>query len=216
MATVLITAFDAYGEWEQNSSWLTLIELTRNLPRQPHVTTRRYPVDYAMLAERLASDLEAGYDYSLHLGQAPGRRGIELEMIGLNVAGDSNGEADEAAVLAPSGPVAYRSQLPLGRWAARIRQAGIACRVSCHAGTFLCNAVLYLAHYLAEQRGLSTRSTMIHLPLEVSQVSSGERALTALPAATMATAIHQILADMAGEPAADEQVNVERFPASGG
>jgi len=39
MPTVLITAFDAYDAWEQNSSWLTLIELTRNLPEQPSVTT---------------------------------------------------------------------------------------------------------------------------------------------------------------------------------
>ncbi len=206
MATVLITAFDAYGEWQQNSSWLTLIELTRSLPQQPQVTTRRYPVDYAILQERLAADLEAGYDYSLHLGQAPGRRGIELEMIGLNVAGGLEQEAEEAGRLVPEGPVAYRSQLPLGRWAAEIRQAGIACQVSYHAGTFLCNAILYLAHYLAEQRGLPTRSTMIHVPLEVSQVSSGERLLTALPAATMATALRLILADLADEPGSVRQV----------
>lgn len=206
MATVLITAFDAYGEWQQNSSWLTLIELTRSLPQQPQVTTRRYPVDYAILQERLAADLEAGYDYSLHLGQAPGRRGIELEMIGLNVAGGLEQEAEEAGRLVPKGPVAYRSQLPLNRWAAEIRQAGIACQVSYHAGTFLCNAILYLAHYLAEQRGLPTRSTMIHVPLEVSQVSSGERLLTALPAATMATALRLILADLADEPGSVRQV----------
>ena len=45
MPRVLITAFGPYGKWAENASWLALVELTRHLPAQPEITTRRYPVD---------------------------------------------------------------------------------------------------------------------------------------------------------------------------
>ena len=47
MASVLITAFEPYDRWEANSSWLALVELTKDLPSEPRITTRRYPVDFA-------------------------------------------------------------------------------------------------------------------------------------------------------------------------
>jgi pyroglutamyl-peptidase len=199
MPTVLITAFEAYDDWVQNSSWLTLIELTRNLPEQPHVTTRRYPVDFAVVEQRLAADLAANYDFALHLGQSPGAGRIELEAVGINVAGNRGQLPDDYRPLVSGGPVAYRSELPLSRWASLIRQAGIPCQVSYHAGTYLCNAALYLSHFLADQQGLKTRSVFIHLPLEVSQTLSTNRNLAGLPVATMSAALRLILRDLASE-----------------
>ena len=34
MTTVLITAFEPYDDWPENSSWLALLDLTRDLPPQ--------------------------------------------------------------------------------------------------------------------------------------------------------------------------------------
>jgi pyroglutamyl-peptidase len=199
MPTVLITAFDAYDCWEQNSSWLTLIELTRSLPDRPAVTTRRYPVDLQAMRDRLAVDLETNYDYAIHLGQAPGRGRIELEAISVNVAGSQDQIPDGFGVLARDGPVAYRSDLPLADWAAKIRKAGIPCQVSYHAGTFLCNGLLYLSNFLAEQKSLTTRSVFVHLPLEVSQVLSDHKDFATMPASTMAAAVRLILDELVGE-----------------
>ena len=56
MASILITAFEPYGSWKENSSWLALVELTRDLPEDPKVVTRRYPVDFSTTRERLAED----------------------------------------------------------------------------------------------------------------------------------------------------------------
>jgi pyroglutamyl-peptidase len=197
MSTVLVTAFDAYDCWTQNSSWLTLIELTRNLPDRPAVTTRRYPVDFQGMRDRLAADLEANYDYAIHLGQSPGRGRIELEAIGLNVAGVHEQRPDEFGRLVDDGPVAYRTDLPLADWAAKIRKAGIPCRVSYHAGAFLCNATLYLSHFLAEQKALTTRAVFVHLPLDVSQTLGECKDYASMPAATMAIAIQLILDELA-------------------
>jgi pyroglutamyl-peptidase len=197
MSTVLVTAFDSYDCWTQNSSWLTLIELTRNLPDRPAVTTRRYPVDFQGMRDRLAADLEVNYDYAIHLGQSPGRGRIDLEAIGLNVAGADGQMPDEFERLVDDGPVAYRTDLPLADWAAKIRRAGIPCRVSYHAGAFLCNATLYLSHFLAQQKALTTRAVFVHLPLDVSQTLGERKDYASMPAATMAAAIRLILEELA-------------------
>ncbi len=197
MTSVLLTAFDAYGGWDQNSSWLTLIELTRNLPDRPIVTTRRYPVDFQAMRERLAADLDANYDYAFHLGQSPGRGRVELEAIGLNIAGKLEQRPDEFFRLVEDGPVAYRSDLPLADWAAKVRQAGIPCQLSHHAGTYLCNATLYLSHFLAEQKSLITRPLFIHLPLDVSQTLGQCKDFPTMPATTMAAAVRLILDELA-------------------
>jgi pyroglutamyl-peptidase len=198
MFRILITAFEPYGEWSENASWLALVELTRNLPEQPQVTTRRYPVDFDVVRRRLGEDLRENYDLALHLGQAPGRGAIELEAIAVNIRGGDHGEPSTGRVLCEDGPVAFRSDLPLDRWAELLRDDGIPARVSHHAGTYLCNATLYWSLYLAEQLGLKTRATFVHLPLAVSQVAKtisqpGNSHLASMPPGVSAQGIRRII-----------------------
>jgi pyroglutamyl-peptidase len=197
MRTVLITAFEPYDRWTENASWLSLLELTRELPEQPKVVTRLYPVDFQKARQKLEDDLQANYDFALHLGQAPGSGRIQLEAIGVNVGGTSQQIPDEFQSLEQEGPIAYRSDLPLADWADKIRGLGIPAAVSYHAGTYLCNAVLYLSLHLTRMRGLKTRSTFIHLPLAPQQVL-GDRSdsATMLPSLT-AEAVRLILAELA-------------------
>src|SRR5262245_24758332 len=129
MKSVLITAFEPYGPWTANSSWLTLVELTRDLPSQLTVVTRLYPVDFETVRERLAKDLEANYDLALHLGQAPQATAIQLEAVAINVAGLPGQEPSEFRPLVADGPAAYRSPLPLGDWTEQLRSAGIPAEV---------------------------------------------------------------------------------------
>jgi pyroglutamyl-peptidase len=197
MATVLITAFEPYDRWEQNSSWLALLELTKDLPASQKIVTRRYPVDFAQARGKLLDDLAADYDYALLLGQAPGTARIHLEQIGINVGGHSQQLPDEFRTLADDGPVAYRSSLPLADWAGMIRELGIPCQVSHHAGTFLCNALLYLALHFIERQNLRTRATFIHLPLAPPQVFHQRQDLPSLPSEQCAAAIQQILRELA-------------------
>jgi pyroglutamyl-peptidase len=196
MKTVLLTAFEPYDRWKTNSSWLTLVQLTHNLPSEPAITTRLYPVDFAEVRRRLAEDLKANYDYALHLGQAPGSGRIRLEAMGLNIGGSSSQSADQYRLLADDGPAAYRSSLPLGDWAVMLRREQIPAEVSYHAGTFLCNATLYLSCYFAERMALTTQSAFIHLPLDGSQVAGQKEEWASLPATMCATALRAILAEL--------------------
>jgi pyroglutamyl-peptidase len=197
MTTVLITAFEPYGQWDTNASWLCLMELTRQLPAAPVLTTRRYPVDFVSTRERLEADLRGNYDFALHLGQAPGSAAIRLEQFAVNIGQLPGQSAEEFFPLCTGGPAAYRSTLPLDDWSRRLRSAGIPAAVSHHAGTYLCNATLYWSHYLAERHGWKTRSAFVHLPLETSQCLGGGAIQPSLPAAMMAQGVLTILDELA-------------------
>jgi pyroglutamyl-peptidase len=198
LPTILITAFEPYDRWQENASWLALVDLTRDLPPGPKVVTRRYPVDFEIARSRLYEDLAADYDYALHLGQAPGIGRIHLEAIGVNVGGHSSQTPDQYQPLVPGGPAAYQTALPLADWAQEIRASGIPCQVSYHAGTYLCNAVFYLSQHIARERGLKTQATFIHLPLAPQQVLGERQDWPCLPPATCAAAVRTILQLMAG------------------
>lgn len=196
MTSVLITAFEPYDRWRENSSWLCLQELTRERPTDPAITTRRYPVDFQAAKEKLAQDLKANYDYAIHLGQAPKSAAIRLEVIGLNIGGSCSDASESLNPLAADGPLAYRSDLPLADWAAKLRSAGLPAQVSHHAGTYLCNAMLYWSHYYSQQFALRTRSAFLHLPLDTSQTLAEREELPSLPAAISAAAVRLILEEL--------------------
>jgi len=198
MKSVLITAFEPYDRWTANASWLALVELTRNLPQQPAITTRLYPVDFATLPARLGEDLAANHDVVLHLGQAPGSGRIRLEMFAVNIGGHRGEPPDDFRPLAPDGPAAYRTSLPLEQWAGLMRQAGIPAQVSHHAGTYLCNAAMYLTHHLIAQQKLRSQAAFIHFPLATSQTIDDPQDLPSLPAEVSAAALRLILEDLVG------------------
>jgi len=214
MPRVLLTAYGPYDQWDVNASWLVLQEITRDLPDGIDLQTRLYPVDFGEVAKRLASDLTADTDVAIHLGQAPGLGRIELESVGLNLAQERDERPEEAWPLAEGGPEAYFSTLPLADWAQRLRSDGIPAEVSHHAGTYLCNAALYLSQHIAAEQRFATRATFVHLPLVPEQVLDSKPSQASLPLAVMAegirTLLEMILAESgqlvarSNEPAKDE------------
>ncbi|MEX0818247.1 MAG: pyroglutamyl-peptidase I [Pirellulaceae bacterium] len=193
MPRIFITAFDSYGGWSENSSWLALVEFTKQLSADANVTTRLYPVDFETVALRLRKDLEADYDFALHLGQAPGSASVKLEAIGLNVGGRSEQRPEEFHRLVEDGPVAYRSALPLAEWSGLLRAEGIPTTVSYHAGSYLCNATLYLSHYFADTMRLKTQSAFMHLPLDYSQTLKQGKELPGMPAPMVGRALQLVV-----------------------
>ncbi len=170
-----------------------MVELTRALPSTADLTTRLYPVDFAQVKERLAEDLKADYDYVLHLGQSPGAGCVQLEKIGINIQGPVGADGAEPPPLVENGPVAYQSRLPLAEWAAVIRSEGVPAQVSYHAGTYLCNAALYLTHHYAAIHGYRTRAAFVHLPLDMAQAAYEQPGAPSLPASAAALAVRLIL-----------------------
>jgi len=196
VTSVLMTAFEAYDDWKSNASWLALVELTKDLPEHLRITTRLYPVNYDQVRKKLAEDLTGGHDIILHLGQAPGSSRICLEEIAINVAGRGSLRGEEFGTLIDDGPVAYRSTLPLGDWARHLRSERFPAEVSHHAGTYLCNATLYMTHHIAKVLGITVQATFIHLPLDVSQVIDSHAEQPFMAASTVANALRSLLSQI--------------------
>lgn len=193
-----MTAFGPYEGYSDNASWHALMEFAKHLPQGPiQVRTRLYPVDFDLVRERLREDLSADYDYAIHLGQAPGSAQVQLEAIGLNVGGSTSQRSEECRPLVHDGPVAYRSRLPLAELARELREQGIPAGVSYHAGTYLCNATLYLAHYWSEKLGLHTQAMFVHLPLTPAQAIQGRSAIPSMATPMAAQALHGIIRSLA-------------------
>ncbi|WP_164102751.1 pyroglutamyl-peptidase I [Candidatus Laterigemmans baculatus] len=196
MPRILLTAFEPYHEWPENSSWLTLVELTRWFDSGGKVVTRRYPVDLTEMTHRLNEDLTVGYDYVLHLGQSPGTAAIQLETIGLNAT-------TAETPLIEGAPLAYRTTLPMGRWSQKLVAEGIPTVVSRDAGIHICNAILYLSQHLVAQRALPTQVGFVHLPLAPQQAAKrlpDRPPLASMSLPMMAAALTVILTDLLTAP----------------
>lgn len=195
MPRILITAFKPYDQWQSNASWLALMEMMRDFPSGQTITTRLYPVDFAAARDQLARDLQDNYDYALHLGQAPGSSRLRLETTAINIAVDGP-QPENFRPLVAEGPAAYRADFPFGEWTQQLRAAGVPANVSFHAGTYLCNGVFYLSHYLAETLAVKTRSLFIHVPLDVTQTVGLAADTSCLPTALTARGLRIVVDEL--------------------
>lgn len=190
MTRILLTAFEPYDRWKENSSWLALIDLTSWYHGDLEITTRRYPVDLAKLKDQLEADLRLDFDFAIHLGQSPGAAIVKLESVGLNMR--TNGEP-----LLGSAPTAYRSMLDLSVCLEELVTAGIPAQISHHAGTYLCNAALYLSQHFTEMMGRRTQSLFIHLPLSPQQVASERSSMASMSVPMQSAAIAVVMEQLA-------------------
>jgi pyroglutamyl-peptidase len=190
---ILLTAFEPYGEWQRNSSWDALVNWLSRNGGDPRVVTRKYPVNLAQLKARLDRDLSQGIDAVLHLGQAPGIAAIQLETVALNVAGMVEVPGEDYGPILEGAPIAYRTKLPIGSWAEDLRKASIPTRLSYHAGTYLCNAAMYLSHHWFASRGEEALVGFAHLPLTPQQVSEQGLSYPSLPLDQSSSAIGMLV-----------------------
>ena len=195
---ILITAFEPYDQWTENSSWEALCEMLKLYGVPQGVTTRRYPVDLNGLKERLYKDLEHDFDAVLHLGQSPGASSIHLETIALNIAGVTYNDGQLWGPLIEGGPTAFQSEFPLDQIRHELLHEKIPASISYHAGTYLCNAVFYLTHHWHRVRQKSCLVGFIHLPLMPEQLAEHQRRMPSLSKLEIAKAI-AIALDVVGQ-----------------
>ncbi|MEM8666826.1 MAG: pyroglutamyl-peptidase I [Planctomycetota bacterium] len=186
MTRILLTSFEPYDRWPENSSWLALVDLTSWYDGTAELTTRRYPVDLSRMSELLRKDLQANFDFAIHLGQAPGSTLIKLESVGLNVRSDGSPLVTDA-------PEAYRSALPLDRCNEALLGAGIPAEVSHHAGTYLCNAELYLSQHYSSTFGMKTKSMFMHIPLAPAQAAADKSKLASMSTPMSSAAVAMVI-----------------------
>jgi len=166
--TILITAFEPFGGDAVNPSLL----IARQLDGETIAGARVEAVQLPCVFHRALTALEEALErtrpmLALALGLAAGREGLSIERVAINVDDaripDNAGSQPVDEPIAPAGPAAWFSTLPIKAIAAALNQAGVPASVSQTAGTFVCNHVFYgLQQRLA---GTGVRSGFIHVPL---------------------------------------------------
>ena len=158
LPTVLVTGFEPFDGADVNPSG----EIARRLGElghpDCHLVAEVLPVSFARAPQLLAAALDAHRpDILLMLGLAENRHALTPERVALNLADaaipDNDGDQPTDAPLEPHGPPARFTDHPVKHIAAAIDAAGIPAQVSLTAGSYVCNAVLYTALGIAEQRG---------------------------------------------------------------
>lgn len=147
MKTLLITGFEPFGGQGINPSW----EAVKKLPDvigEYALCKLNIPTIYGKAAEAVVDKAEEiGADAIICVGQAGGRDAVTPERIAVNIRDarlpDNEGRLCSGERIAPHGPAAYFSTLPVEKMAQAIRDAHIPACVSNTAGTYVCNDVLY-------------------------------------------------------------------------
>lgn len=168
-ARILLTGFRPFGPHAANPSEQVVERIAARPPDGVSVESLVLPVEYRTAFAPVRAALDAGrIDAVLHLGLAANRPDLQVERFALNWRGgpqaDESGERLDGEPVDPAGPAARIATVPVEGLAAAIRAAGLPCTASSHAGTFLCNQVLYqtLAH--ADRRAARVRAAFVHLP----------------------------------------------------
>ena len=166
MKKLLITGFDPFGGADVNPSW----QAVKRLPDQIggyELCKLEIPTVFHLATQQVLTTAAAWEpDVILCVGQAGGRDSVTPERIGVNIRDaricDNAGNQPKGEFVAPDGPAAYFSTVPVEAMAQAIRDQGLPATVSNSAGAFVCNDTLYgLLHAFA---GSAVKVGFIHVP----------------------------------------------------
>ena len=172
---ILITGFDPFGGESVNPSW----EAVKNLPdtiKGAEIVKKEIPTSFERSAKVLEALLEIERpDKVLCVGQAGGRTQMMLEWVAINLMeaslADNDGAKPCGVPVRGEGETAYFSTLPVKAMVKAGRDAGVPCKISYSAGTFVCNSVMYHALYLAEKKYPQMQAGFLHVPFSAEQAA---------------------------------------------
>ncbi len=125
--------------------------------------------------EEILLDMKPRAWLGLGVNTLPSAAIIKAEKVGINwrhfgVPDNAGFRANMQAVV-EEGPAAYIADYPYETAVCEMKAAGIPAYQSFHAGTHLCNQMLYTSRHLAELHGLGTRCGFIHVPRTTEYIS---------------------------------------------
>lgn len=172
---ILLTGFEPFGGMATNPSEELVRAFERERPEGVSLDILILPVEYQRAMEMIRQRV-AQYDIVVMFGVARTRQEISVERVAINLmdasSRDNCGYRPEEEPIDPDGPAAYFTTLPVKQIARETAEAGIPCKVSNTAGTYVCNAIYYSALHEAAVRGYKTRCLFIHLPAKAEINSS--------------------------------------------
>ncbi|HEU5011469.1 MAG TPA: pyroglutamyl-peptidase I [Roseiflexaceae bacterium] len=203
MPTLLLTAFEPFGDDRLNASAEVLHLLAPDLSSAIETHTSILPVDSVRAPERIRSLLYSlRPDWCVMLGQANGRAALSVERVAVNLLDfripDNGGHQPIDQPVVMDGPAAYFSTLPVKQLVAAAREVGTPAEQSLTAGAFLCNQASYVVLHTCAVEGLPTRCGFVHVPVLPEQVTEG-RMTPSMELETMRRGLRAMLAALVAE-----------------
>lgn len=165
---ILMTAFDAFGEDNINSSSEALDALF--VPEETAELIKiKLPTVFGRSVSLLTEAIkEHAPDAVLCVGQAADRAAVTVERIAVNIIDarieDNEGVKPVDVPIVPDAPAAYFATVPVKGIVNAICGAGIAAQISDTAGTYVCNQLFYGALHYISVNSLPVRAGFIHVP----------------------------------------------------
>lgn len=171
---VLVTGFEPFGGEAVNPAW----EAVKLLPGEIEgaaILRQEVPVSFRQSVEQVTGIIQRERpDLVLCVGQAGGRASLTVERVAINLMDapipDNDGDMPRDVPVVQDGPDGLFATIPVKAAVAAARQAGVAADLSCSAGTYVCNCLMYgVLHALREHPG--ARGGFVHVPFIPSQTA---------------------------------------------
>ncbi|SDH92698.1 hypothetical protein [Lutimaribacter saemankumensis] len=172
---ILLTGFQSYAGRSANPSEEVARILNGTRVGEMDVHGVGLPVDFHEMRQSLPALIdELKPRIVVSMGLWPGEPMIRLERVAANWSWfelpDNAGHRQNGKVI-QDGPDGYLTTLPCDEMQAAIRGAGLPCRQSGSAGTYLCNATAYVALDHCSKHHPATIAGFVHLPYLPAQVA---------------------------------------------
>ena len=190
MHKILITGFEPFGEYAENSSWAVAEKVAAC--GIEGVVIEQLPVSFARVGEILRRAVERhSPDLVIMLGQSGATDRVKLERVALNMMdstmGDNDGAKPDEEPIYEGEENALFTSLPIKRLRKAIEAQGVAVKISNSAGLYVCNCTYYEALRLCKERAM--QAIFVHLPLFEGQEQPENSEKPTMPLEDMAKAI---------------------------
>ncbi len=163
---ILLTGFEPFGGADANPSWEAVSRVPDTVCGH-EVRRLRLPVEYARAAALLRQEIaRVRPEVVVSCGVANGRKAVTPELVAVNYRfasiPDNAGVSHSGDPIAPDGPAAYMTRLPVHAMIDAMKAADIPAYLSLSAGAYVCNDVYYAL--LACEAEFGHRGLFVHVP----------------------------------------------------
>jgi pyroglutamyl-peptidase len=155
----VVAGFEPFDGRPRNRSW----DVVRRLGVRPGLEILRLPVNFAGLKRAVPDLTSRKMRVILLVGESSGDA-IAVEQVALNIIDtdipDNSGRTPRAETIVADGPLALRTSWDAKAVARTLNRSGLPAAASFHAGTYACNAALYLAIHARHD----TQVGFLHIP----------------------------------------------------
>ncbi len=196
---LLLTAFEPFGGEATNAALEAVTRVAA--PNGVTLVKRTVPTVFGACIDAVTRAIEAERpDAIVMVGQASGRKAITPERVAINVRDaripDNAGSQPVDEPIAPTGPAAYFSTLPLRRMIDAAQAVGVPAALSNTAGTFVCNDLFYgVLDFLAAQNGGSPAvpAGFVHVPCTPEQAAAFDPSLASMALADIVKGLEAMI-----------------------